>query len=359
MARVSYLSEKEKKKLTGVSYVSDQPTGVSYLEDAPKKDVPRKTIEPIQPPVKQRTPEEVRASKEAGSAFVRRREKLKSKGLSQREATAQTETELGDVDYGRTTIAETQAERERISGELEEAGTFEEVTPTEVPLAPRTNVVGELPIVGPAGGAVAESLMANAALKGWLSDVIPSKILTGEAAFPITEGTLREAALRQISINAYNEGITNGETFGAIVEAIPVVGPLVSRYVGGLVEAPYANSKEVMAEIEKIATTATNNQEKTRSGIMPASFAMNRAREMEERIALLEGRLKLLINTSAILRSNTDEINKLMQAILDAKIRTDNFRTAASFALTAEQTGTGRLIPTDEQMYFELKEYNE
>ena len=112
----------------------------------------------------------------------------------------------------------------------------------------------------------------------------------------------------------------------------------------------------VLAEIEKIATTATNNQEKTRSGIMPAAFAMNRARVMEERIAELEGRLKLLINQSKVLQANTDQVNLMMQAILDAKIRTDNFRTAASFALTADLTGTGRIVPTDEQIYFELKE---
>ena len=245
---------------------------------------------------------------------------------------------------------------------LEEAGAFEEVTPREVELSP--DLKSDIPFLTPIAGAASQVAKPRSVVgiirdNGWLPDLIPP-IRTGEEAFPIpeTEETLREASLRQISINAFNEDTTEAEKWGAYIETLPAVGE-INRWVGGVVEAPYENALVALAEIEKIATTATNNQEKTRSGIMPAAFAMNRAREMEERIAWLEGRLKLLINQSKVLQANTDKVNLMMQAILDAKIRTDNFRTAAAFALTASLTETGRIVPTDEQMYFELKEQNE
>lgn len=255
------------------------------------------------------------------------------------------------------------AEQERKKGEaipiLEEAGAFEEVTPREVELSPELKT--DIPFLTPTLGAASQvakprSVLGIARDKGWFPKLLP-EIKTGEEAFPTPETPemLREAALRQISIDRFNKGTTEAEKWGAFMETLPGFS-FIDQWVQGVVEAPYGNTKDVLAEIEKIATTATNNQEKTRSGIMPPAFALDRVRIMEERIAELEGRLKSLINESKILQANTDEVNVMMQKILDAKIRTDNFRTTASFAYTAELTGTGRIIPTDEQLYFELKE---
>ena len=73
-------------------------------------------------------------------------------------------------------------------------------------------------------------------------------------------------------------------------------------------------------------------------------------------MARLEGRLKLLVLTSPILEANTDQINRMETSIKDAFDRTIAARQVASVALTAELSGTGRVIPTDEQLFFELME---
>ena len=96
-----------------------------------------------------------------------------------------------------------------------------------------------------------------------------------------------------------------------------------------------------------------------RNGLEDPEYGLTRAREMEEQVAKLEGRMKLLINTSAILRANTDEVNEIQERILEAKEKIARYRTASSFGLTAQMTGTGRVIPTDEQMFMELKNQKE
>lgn len=245
---------------------------------------------------------------------------------------------------------------------LEEAGGFEEVTPSEVELSPdlKTDIAVLTPTLGAASQIAApRSLIGIARDRGWLGDLIP-KVRTGEEAFPIPETpeTLREAALRQISTDAFNIGTSKSEKFGAFIEDIPLGGDFLARYVGGIVEAPFANAKAIEEEILALGTEATNNQEKTRSGIMVSSYALFRGRQMEDDLAALEGRLKLLINESKILQADTDKVNVIQQKILETKERVDNFRQAARFAAAADLTGT-RVLPTDEQIFFELKETNE
>ena len=258
-----------------------------------------------------------------------------------------------------TTALKQKQEAKQSIEKLEQAGAFEQVTPTFTELSP--DLKTDIPFLTPVAGALSQVTQgrpgsALQTFRNIFPDLFPD-IQIGEEAFPIpdTPETLREAAIRQISIDSFNEGVSDAEKFGAYMETLPGFGA-IDQWVAGVVEAPHGNAVNVASEIEKIATTATNNQEKTRSGIMPASFAMNRVGEMEDRIAWLEGRLKLLVSQSKILLANTDQVNVWEQAILDAKIRTDNFRQAAALALTAELTGTGRIIPTDEQIFFELME---
>ena len=241
------------------------------------------------------------------------------------------------------------------AAELEEAGAFEEVTPGEVSLAPPKQFGEEIPIVGPETAAL-QSVLVNAVNKGWLPIFKTKK---GKDPFPMTPETLREAALHEVRNEAFNEGISVRESFGSLIEAIPFVGGAAGRYIGGLVEAPFANAQNVIGEINKIKEAASTGQEKVRNGLEDPSYGLGRAREMEEDIFKLEGRLKLLINTSAILRANTDQINLIQEGILEAREKVARYRQASSFGLTAQMTGTGRLIPTDEQMYFELERLKE
>ena len=176
---------------------------------------------------------------------------------------------------------------------------------------------------------------------------------------PITPETLREAALREIRDASVKEGISISESVGTLIEGIPIVGSLASKYANGLLQTPSSNANDVLKEINKIKEAASTGQEKVRNNLEAPGYGLDRARSMEEDIAKLEGRIKALINTSPILRSNTDEVNGIQEQILEAKEKVSRYKNAASFGMTAELTGTGRVVPTDEELYFALKELKE
>ena len=265
------------------------------------------------------------------------------------EAEVKTEKTEADVAKEQRAALPTQ----QISEQLRQAGAFEEVTPQEVSLQPET---GE-GLLAPQkeallSGAQENSLIGVLRKKGKIKD-----LPTGEEEFgvPVTPETEREAALRQVKVNSFNKGLSQRESFGSVIEAIPLVGKLIGKYVGGVVEAPYANQKNVLGEINKLKEAASTGQEKVRNGLEDPDYGLGRAREMEEDIAKLEGRIQLLINSSAVLRANTDEVNLIQEQILEAREKISRYRTASEFGLTAQLTRTGRVIPTDEQLYFELK----
>ena len=236
---------------------------------------------------------------------------------------------------------------------LEEAGAFEEVTPREVSLAPEERPGGGIPILGPSVSAI------QGAIGSIVQDTIfaGEAVVTGEQAFPIpmTPETVREAALREIKQKSFDEGISLSEGIGSVIESIPVVGSLANKYASGLTQTPSANTQTVLAEINRIKEAASTGQEKVRNGLEDPDFGLDRARSMEEDVSKLEGRIKLLINTSAQLRANTDNVNLIQEQILEAREKISRYRTASEFGLTAQLTGTGRIIPTDEALFFELK----
>ena len=265
---------------------------------------------------------------------------------------------------GAVEVAEAQQQQERVEqapAALEQAGAFEQVTPREVSLKSKPKAGEEIPLIGTGISAV-ESVLANAARKGFIPIFEPgSEAVTGEKAFPIpmTEETLREASLREISIRSFDEGISRRESVGSLIEAIPIVGQVANRYASGLTETPSSNAQDVLAEINRIKEAASTGQEKVRNNLEEPDFGLSRAREMEEDLAKLEGRIKILILTSSILRASSDNVNTIQEQILEAREKVSRYRRAASFGLTAQLTGTGRVVPTDEQMFFELKRLNE
>ena len=157
------------------------------------------------------------------------------------------------------------------------------------------------------------------------------------------------------SIKSFDKGISEAEEIGTLIESIPIIGPLASKWAGDLLQTPSANSKNVIAEINKVKEAASTGQEKVRNGLEDPDYGLDRARKMEEQLSELQGRLKLLINTSPILRSNTDEISVIEEQILEAQEKVARYKKASSFGLIAQLTGTGRIIPTDEQLYYEVK----
>jgi len=333
----AFKKEKEKKK--------PKP------EAAPKPEVAPKPSKLAKPP----------GPLPAGQLGTRERLELATARAKAGGIAPPTMTPKGEFVYAETAeqkAIEAELQQPELIPTLEKAGAFEEVTPKEVSLAPSGEIPG--PVIGPAAGAIF-SVLDNAAMKGWLPDLGGEAGLTGEEAFPtpITPETLREASLREIQKESFNEGISFGESFGSFVESIPVVGTLARKWAAGLIETPSANSDNAIGEIRSERERAATGTEKVASGRQDPSYALGQARAMEENIAKLEGRIKLLIQGSAILRANTDEVNKIQEEILRSKERVAQYRQAASIALIAQTTGTGRIIPTDEQMYFDLKEFKE
>jgi len=243
---------------------------------------------------------------------------------------------------------QTGSEAELAKRSLEEAGAFDEVTPREVDIQAETPDIlgGNLPLIGTSLQSI-NAVLLSAFNKGILTTL-------GEGD-PITEESIREATLRQIRINATKEGISAAEGLGTVIEGIPVIGGLARKYANGLTQTPSGNADKVIGEINKIKEAASTGQEKVRNGLEDPEYGLGRAREMEEGISKLEGRLQLLINTSPILRANRDEVNLIQEQILEAREKVARYKKASSLGLTAQLTGTGRVIPTDEQMYFELK----
>ena len=298
----------------------------------------------------------------AGEAFIQQREqktsKLAESGQTIVGARRQASQELAAQAEGRQVpVAEAQAARQQTGQTLQQAGAFEQVTPREVPLAPVTPT-GDIAVIGPAAAALAETPGSRIKFENGQFVREAKKTTTGEEAFPVpvTAETVREESLRQISKNSFNKGISDAESFGTLIESVPVVGQVARKWASGLIETPSANADNVIGEVSKIGDAASTGQEKVRNGLESPEFGLDRARKMEEDVANLEGRIKLLINTSPILRANTDEVNKIQEEILRSKERIARYRQASSFGLTAELTGTGRVVPTDEQLFFELQD---
>ena len=249
------------------------------------------------------------------------------------------------------------------AAELEEAGAFEEVTPGETP--PIGELGTDIPVLSADLAALSQvasprSLLGIARDNGWFPSLLPP-VVTGEEAFPVPETpeTLRESALRQIRINSFDEGVSNAESTGTVIEGIPVVGNRARAWAGGLIEQPSDNVNTVLDEINSIKEDASTGQEKVRNGLEDPEFGLGNARSMEERISQLEGRIKLLIITSPVLQASTDNVNRIFGDIFESKEKVSRYRKASRLGLTAQLTGTGRLVPTDEQMFFELKRFNE
>jgi hypothetical protein len=236
----------------------------------------------------------------------------------------------------------------QVSNVLEGVGAFEQVTPQETDLTPSESPIptGDIPLISPSAAAL-QNIFFESERTGKINQLDEGDSRTPE--------TLREAALRQIRQDAFDKGISDGERFGTLIESIPVVGQAARAWAGGLTEAPSANADQVIAEIDKIKEAASTGQEKVRNNLEDPEYGLGRARGMEEDVAKLKGRLQLLINSSPILRANTDEMNKIQEGILEAEEKISRYRNAASFGLTAQLTGTGRVVPTDEQIFFELK----
>lgn len=319
--------------------------------------------------VRKRTPEEIAKAKQEGQAFIQAREKEASKlapGQSgvptrgQMEQASQTVTTRELQQQQLMQQQEQEAQRlEAGKAVLDQTGFFdnnrgvqEDVTSLKTPLSEsRENLLG-IPIagasaVGLAGAGEALNRPGSGAItkRSPLSETLGTPIQDPE--------TLREMAFQKIQEDVINKGITNGEAFGAMVEAIPVIGGLASKYAGGLIESPSANARTVFDTITSTKEFAITIAEKAAAGKLGNPIAINaQIIQSQETVAELEAKLKLLISVSPILQADPDYVNRMEREIL----RTKNALIIAEEATAAGLTGVGA---SDASLYLELEKLKE
>ena len=301
---------------------------------------------------------EERRREVAAAQDIKQREKLASaQGISSKAAAQQLIPQREAQNIAAVAEQQLTAQKPQVKEQLQQAGALDQVTTTEAtPLDPEARTgFAEFPILGASIEAGASGY-GDPLLEGIYEKLGRQKTdmtFQGENVLPDPQ-TLRDEALVKIREKSFQEGISKGEQFGSFVESIPIVGSLVSKYAGGLIEAPYQNVKTIQQNINAERERAVNLVEKTRMGAIEPENSLVTLQTMQDNIAKMEGRLKLLINSSAILRANSDEINKLEEDIWRAKQVVEFSRQAVAIALTRKITGTGTPIPTDQQLLSEL-----
>tara|TARA_Y100000310_G_scaffold74695_1_gene70958 strand:- start:421 stop:1563 length:1143 start_codon:yes stop_codon:yes gene_type:complete len=281
-------------------------------------------------------------------------------------------------DLPRTAALEEAAKQREALGEsteeaaqvLGEAGAFEEVRLTEPREAEELKT--DIPILSAAAAgfsqAVQEGSLVDLARRSGLfdfvtpqsSDFFPEK-RKGFEEFPVPEipETARELALRRIRIAAFEKGVSRADLFGSMIEAFPVAGGAIKAIGGGeMLQLPSSTVDNILGNINSIKEDASTGQEKVRNGLEDPDFGLSNARRMEEDLAQLEGKLHLFVSVSPNLQANIDEINSIYNDIFEAYEKVERYRRAASFGYTAELTGEGRVVPTDQEIFFELMELN-
>ncbi len=299
-----------------------------------------------------RTPEQ-EAQLAAGSEFIRRREKLAA------------QQNILSREVGRALVPEEQVATEReVAGRkaqefLGEQDFFQETRPSEFEFnVPKRTGVEALPIVGPSIAALKQEVPPPGEFPGLfnpIGNILQEGMRAGiidipEQATPLLNDpeTVRELAQRAIQQDVINEGLSAGEKFGAATEAIPFLGPLVSKYASGLIETPGANARTIVEEITAMGSRATNMREKALTGKMGDPYeAFRQIVDMENKMAARKQRLQLLLVNSAILQADADTINKMEEAILDADQRIFDAKQSAASGLSA--------IPSDASLFSELQ----
>ena len=235
---------------------------------------------------------------------------------------------------------------EEAAAEAEAKELLMEEKPERRSLAPEPILGEKIPVLGGMISTIT-NLAGIAVDKGWL----PKKGYYGIMGRNIDPEILRNDALTQIEKNVYDEGITASESFGAVIEGIPVVGGLVSKYVHGLVETPSGNVNTLVRQIRIEKGRATKTAEQARMGLIPPELASDMITDIELGLQRIESRIKYLVNFSPELRFNSDEVNRLEEEVLRAR---EYLLDAKARALLG-----GGAPPSDAAIFGELGEENE
>ena len=269
-------------------------------------------------------------------ANLQRRESIQAANFTRREI-AQTEQELAQKEFA-------QIEREEETRQFLEGQEFQKETlPGRVDLStgrqPREGPAA-LPVFGAGAKAFVETFKLGAGSR--------------RVDIPIIDSpeTIRERALQEIQLEVIKQGSTGSEKFGAMIEAIPVLGTVAGRYLGGSFETPFGNVQTMMKEMESQRSFAEGLAEKIAGATLGEGIgAFNAIEDIEANIARLEQRIKIMSQESAILIANTDELSAIEDKIQRAKTQTFSAKQKAARALAA-----GPAPPTDSSIFLALQE---
>lgn len=233
---------------------------------------------------------------------------------------------------------------------LKEKEFSQEQIPQRTELDIEREGIEKVPILGPAVAAVEDILVKNSA-EGGLFEEEFREFASNNVDEPLIANpeTAREFALQKIQKDTIKQGLSSSEEFGAVIEAIPIVGAAARFFASGLIESPKSNVDTLLTEIDSERERASVLAEKAMTGKLSDPFlAYNQIEDIEDNIIRLETRIKLLSQTSAVLIADADELNRIEEKILRSKERVFIAKQAAAGGLVAPASNTNLFLTLKE-----------
>ncbi len=301
------------------------------------------------------TEEEQKKNKEqkererAGLEFIKERErrasKLEQQGatLKQARQSATRDIETGGPTQGQRTVEEAQESKAELLNTLEKTGVFDP-DPERVELDPSVRSAGAeaVPFIGSSSGAISNLIITSSNFQKVFPNVKDDPEFQTLIQFPETQ---REILFQIIQQQVIDEGLSLSERMGAIIEALPLgLGATVRKLGGDLVSDPKANVDTIVSTIESLGSQSTNLGEKGGTAKVQPTFLLSQLDGFENQLVEYEQRIKILIDSSAVLREDPDQVNKIETAILDARIRIKNNRDIIAAGLVTTPSDATLII---------------
>lgn len=234
---------------------------------------------------------------------------------------------------------------------LQESGILEQATPEfeEIGLT-ATGTKGvldpsDIPLIGEAAS-VLNSVFAQGARKGLFGKNLKEQA-DSQAAQIFGDEALFNEAKKEVNKKVLAEGVSAAETFGAVVEAIPIVGGLASKYADKI-STPSRTVRDLRTNINSLREAAEFQATQARTGNVPPEVAIGTILEMQGKVDELEAKIRILTQVSAQLRANPEEINL---------IETEIFRTKQKLFIAAQSAGAALVTePNPNSVFLTLNE---
>lgn len=191
--------------------------------------------------------------------------------------------------------------------------------PTQVDLNAPQSGLSKIPVIGDflnAIGGVSANLVGKVDVKNPAQMGIINPVAGGIQLTPQQQQQQLVLAAEQ---QAIQKGITSGDQLGAIIESVPIIGFLATKYARGLINTPKGTINELTSQIQLQKQGALDDQRDAKLSPEMKEISYANVRKREDKIRALEGRIKLMTLYSAEARSNPEEIDTIEEEILNSK----------------------------------------